>query len=378
MHVDCLPPLSPESAKESFLDLYYGETGEFEGNHTLITLLKELDYIPLAIHSIAQACSGFSLRHMLKLWREKRTALLRTRGKGPDKLESIEVSISISLSSLDSTNNHQAVQLLAILCLLPDGLLRWEELLLDVGSTFENVHGLLQSLRRTSLVVISHDVLKVLSLIRHFMTDLHPAAEAHVKALETYFWNLVATYATCQPGDGLILATRALEQEMNLRSLVQNSIQRQPTTEAIEIALKISRFLIWSHPSVDILNLVVSVAADSNVTSPSQQARCSQSLGNILYMQDNYKEAMDVLKKARDQFVEIGDRHGAAQCSQGLGNILCMQHNYEEAVDVLKKAQDQFVEIGDQLGAAQCSQSLGDILCMQHNYEEAVDVLKKA
>src|ERR1700729_1820066 len=230
--VDCLPPLSPESAKELFLDLHYGEMGEFEGDHTLMTLLKELDYIPLAIHLIAQACSGFSLRHMLKLWCAKRTALLRTRGKGPDKLESIEVSISISLSSLDSTNNHQAVQLLAILCLLPDGLLRWEGRLLDIGSKFENVHGLLQSLRRTSLVFISNDILKVLSPIRHFVTDHHPAAEGHVKALEAYFWNLVATYATCQPGDGFIKAMQILEPEMgNLRSLVQNNIQRQPTTE---------------------------------------------------------------------------------------------------------------------------------------------------
>jgi len=130
--VDCLPPLSPESAKELFL--HYGETGEYEDDHTLMTLLKELDYIPLAIHLIAQACFGFSLRYMLTLWRDKRTALLRTRGEGPDKLENIKVSISISLSSLDSTNNHQAVQLLAILCLLPDGLLRWEDRLLYIGS----------------------------------------------------------------------------------------------------------------------------------------------------------------------------------------------------------------------------------------------------
>jgi len=257
MRVDCLPPLSPESAKELFLDM-----GEYEGNHTLMTLLKELDYIPLAIHLISKGCSGFSLHYMLQLWREKRTALLQTHGECPDKLESIEVSISISLSSLDSTNNHQAVQLLTILCLLPDGLLRWEERLLDIGSKFENVHGLLQSLRRTSLVFISNDVLKVLSPIRHFVTDRHPAAEGHVKVLEAYFWNLVATYATHQPGDGFIKATQVLEPEMgNLRSLVRNSIQHQPTTEAIEIALKISQFSFWTHPSVNILNLVVSVAA---------------------------------------------------------------------------------------------------------------------
>ena len=377
--VDCLPPLSPESAKELFLDLHYGDMSEFEGDHTVMMLLKELDYIPLAIHLIAQACSGFSLRHMLKLWRDKRTALLRTRGKGPDKLESIEVSISISLSSLDSTNNHQAVQLLAILCLLPDGLFRWEERLLDIGSTFENVHGLLQSLRRTSLVFISNDVLKVLSPIRHFVTDHHPAGESHVKALEAYFWNLVATYATRHPGDGFIKATRILEPEMgNLRSLVQNNIQHQPTTEIIEIALQISRFTIWTHPSVEILNLVVSVAVDLKVGSPSLQAQCSRCLGDILYMQSNYEEAADILKKARDQFVEIGDQLGAAQCSKSLGDILRMQSNYEEAADILKKARDQFVEIGSQPSAAQCSQSLGNILHMQSNYEEAADVLKKA
>jgi hypothetical protein len=362
--VDCLPPLSPESAKELFL--HYGEAGEYEDDHTLMTLLKELDYIPLAIHLIAQACFGFSLRYMLTLWRNKRTALLRIRGEGPDKLESIEVSISISLSSLDSTNNHEAVQLLAILCLLLDGLLRWEERLLDICSKFENVHGLLQlqSLCTTLLVFISNDVLKVLSLIRHFVTDHHPAAEGHVKVLEAYFWNLVATYATHQPGDNrFIKATQILEPEMgNLHSLIQNNIQHQPTTETIVMALQISQFSIWTHASVEILDLVVSLAVDLKVGSPSLQAQCSQCLGNILHMQSNYKEAANVLKKAQDQFVGIGDQLGAAQCSQSLGDILCMQSNYEEAANVLKKAQDQFVGIGNQLGAAQCSQSLGNIL----------------
>jgi hypothetical protein len=79
---------------------------------------------------------------MLKLWREKRTVLLQTPGRCPDKLESIEVSISISLSSLDSTDNHQAIQLLAVLCLLSDDLLHWEEQLWDIGSKCELRGGL--------------------------------------------------------------------------------------------------------------------------------------------------------------------------------------------------------------------------------------------
>jgi tetratricopeptide (TPR) repeat protein len=189
----------------------------------------------------------------------------------------------------------------------------------------------------------------------------------------------VVTYAACEPGDGLVEAQRVLEPDMgNLRNLVQNNIQCQPTAETVEIALQISRFSLWTHPSVDILNLVVSIAADSKVGSPSLPAQCSQCLGDILLMQDNYEEAANVLKKARDQFVEIGDQLGAAQCSCSLGNVLRMQSNNEEAADVLKKARDQFVEIGDQLGTAQCSQSLGDILGMQSNYKEAANILKKA
>ena len=47
--IDCLPPLSPESAKELFFNLHFGETVELEGDHIVMTLPKELDYIPLAI-----------------------------------------------------------------------------------------------------------------------------------------------------------------------------------------------------------------------------------------------------------------------------------------------------------------------------------------
>jgi tetratricopeptide (TPR) repeat protein len=223
-----------------------------------------------------------------------------------------------------------------VLCILPHGLLHWEERLEEIGSTFDNVHGLVQSLRRTSLVFISNGALKVLSPIRHFVTDHHPAIEDNVKALEAYFWNLVMTHATQEPGnDGFIKAKKRLEPDMgNLHSLIQNNIHCQQTTKAIEVALKMSWFSIWTHPSSDTLKLVISEAAESLPL----HAQCSQCLGNILCMQSNYEEAADVLKKAQDQFVEIGDQLDAAQCSQNLGDILYMQSNYEEAADVLKKA----------------------------------------
>ena len=41
-----------------------------------------------------------------------------------------------------------------------------------------------------------------------------------------------------------------------------------------------------------------------------------------------------MLKEARMQFTEIGDILGATWCSQSLGNILYMQSQYDEGTDV--------------------------------------------
>ncbi|KZP20450.1 hypothetical protein FIBSPDRAFT_1044891 [Athelia psychrophila] len=63
-------------------------------------LLKELNYVPLAIHLLAQ---------MIRLPTAAR-------------LQSVDMSVSLSITSLDAAQNPGSVQLLGMLCLLPDGL----------------------------------------------------------------------------------------------------------------------------------------------------------------------------------------------------------------------------------------------------------------
>ena len=53
--------------------------------------------------------------------------------------------------------------------------------------------------------------------------------------------------------------------------------------------------------------------------------------------------------------LEIGDVLSVAQCSQSLGDILYMQAEYTEASKLLTEAQGQFLNIGNVLGTAQCS-----------------------
>ena len=219
-------------------------------------LLAEMDYVPLAVQLLAQVSIGFSPLHMLKRWKEEKTAMLHTHEAEarPGKLESIEVSISLSLAALDITNHPDAVQLLSVLCHLPDGLGQWEEQLPHIGAGFQNIHHLVHLLHKTALLFITGGRLKVLSPIRHFITSNHQTDTEHIHCMENYFWDLVHTYATEPLGLGFSYAREVLESNMgNIQSLVKHTIQNHPSTQVVDIVLELSEFLYLTHPSTELL-----------------------------------------------------------------------------------------------------------------------------
>ena len=378
--IDSLPPLSPKAAEEAFLAINpLSIDGNIDSDNqcNLDILLKEMDYVPLAIRLLAQVSMGFSSQYMLKRWRTEKTALLRTREVQLDRLESIEVSISLSLATLDITNNPEAIQLLGVLCQLPDGLLQWEERLPLIGAGFQNVHHLMHLLHKTALLFIAGDMLKVLSPIRHFIIHHHPPDPHHIQCLENYFWGLIHSYMAKGLAPGTLQAKEILEADIgNISHLAVNCVKNHPSSQIVDTILEISQFLYLTHPSTELLYEVIPFVKQMGI--PKKEAQISQTLGDILLMQNRYTEASDALREAQRQFLEIGDVLGAAQCLRSLGNILRMQDKYTEASDTLREAQRQFLEIGYVLGAAQCLQRLGDILRMQNKYTEASDTLREA
>jgi len=125
---ESLPPLLPPDAKSLFLAINSSlNAGDSKDDENLDSLLAEMNYVPLAVFLLAQVSIGFSPQYMLNRWREKQTVLLCMRKLKPGKLESIEVSISLSLTTLEIMNNPDTIQLLGILCQLPDGLHQWEK-----------------------------------------------------------------------------------------------------------------------------------------------------------------------------------------------------------------------------------------------------------
>ena len=168
----------------------------------------------------------------------RRTAILAL-GTKPDKLESLEVSIALFLTELNLTNNPEAVQLLSMLCQLSDGLYQWKEQLPIVGATFQDIDFLFSLLCDRALIFMDGSRLKVLSPIKHYVTQSHPVDEAHTQGLERFFWSLVDQYATRGPGPrpGFVEAVKMLEPDMrNISSLVAKAIQSHPSPQIVEIA----------------------------------------------------------------------------------------------------------------------------------------------
>ncbi|KZP09205.1 hypothetical protein FIBSPDRAFT_938574 [Athelia psychrophila] len=410
---ESLPPLPASSAKEVFLAINATFCdGSDDGDEVLDELLMELDYVPLAIHLLAHVSTDLSPRFVLKQWQKQRTRMLSLDSYTTDKLESVDVSISLSVRSLGVGRNPDAIQLLGMLCLLPDGLLRWQDRLEVIEKTFETASASLFLLRKFALVYTAGAKLGVLSPIRHFILQHYPPDSQHAQCISNIIWDVVCTHAMVDFGPEFHGAVAALSPEMgNIGNLIDHAVLHNPREIIVDISIHMSCHLLRTHPSPFLLkkvsDLVPSVPTHMRAryfevssailhkqneyvaaASTSTQARdlfldigdllgaaqCSHSLGDILRLQNNYSEATAILADARAQFIEFGEHLGATQCSQSLGDILRQQNNYPEATTILTDARAQFIEIGDRLGAAQCSQSSGEILIMQNNYSEATVV----
>jgi hypothetical protein len=154
------------SARSVFLAINPIEGDELsQQNDDLTKILQDMGYVPLAITLIAHSGISYPCQYLLQQWKHARKVLLQSQGTASDKLSSVDVSIEVSLNSSAMRNVPEAIELLAIICYLPDGLLMWREKLPAITAGFHNIHEAVHVLLKTSLVDTDGDSLKVLSPI---------------------------------------------------------------------------------------------------------------------------------------------------------------------------------------------------------------------
>ena len=233
---------------------------------TLDKLLKELDYFPLTIRTVSK---GLSLSYLLKQWREERNKLLALR-KDRQSSIAIVVSISILLSQLKNTNNPEALHLLGVLSLLPDGLSSWTGRISQIGLGFTRVRHLVCVLLQTSLCFLQGETLKVLSPIRHHILSHNPTAIRHVDDLERYYWILIRDQSKTNLGSGFTEARKILDSEMgNIGNLVK-AIRDHPSLDVVEVTIDLSWYFSMTIRLIKI-----------GEHTKHHADRCSQSLGEF-------------------------------------------------------------------------------------------------
>jgi hypothetical protein len=192
-----LEPISTLAARQTIVNIADEPMAHEEG--ALAELLELAGNLPLAVNLMAHVASFEGYLVTLVRWRAENTALL---SEGYDKRSNLDKSIVLSLTSPRIKLHPEALDLLSLLSLLPDGI-RVDELMSGYVP-LQKVHQSRAVLLQTSLAFMVEGRLKALPPIRDYVRGAHPASIHLTRPLRGYFQGLLTmweSYHTLLPSD---------------------------------------------------------------------------------------------------------------------------------------------------------------------------------
>lgn len=243
-----LAPLPLIAAKQTFIDI----ADDIGNEEEVKQLLALTDYLPLAITLIANVVAYEGCQSVLNRWKTETTSILSL---GPDRTSSLEKSIMISLSSSRMTSVPDALQLLSLLSILPDGLsdadMKESQVPLDISTSKI-------TLLRTSLAYISHDhKLKVLMPIQEYIQAMIPPDKSLIVPLYKFFYSLIDLFEDFGEYSSQATIKRLSGNINNISSVLQLGF-KVPYTDMKTIVHCICKFahLSWQIQSIACYNLL--------------------------------------------------------------------------------------------------------------------------
>jgi hypothetical protein len=218
-----LPPLEPlddVSARQVFIDIA-DEPLDEEEETQVGELLAVTDNLPLAINLLANTAVSEGYGSTLARYRDETTGIL---SHGYDKTSNLNKSIMLSLCGRRFREAPNAITLLAVVSLLPDGVSDAE--LGEWGHHIPYILKCKSTLIRTSLAFVGPDRrLRVLAPIREYMHRFHPPALSVVQPLTKYFGQVLSVWDAHHELASTDLVKNITANLANIRSIVQDMIQ---------------------------------------------------------------------------------------------------------------------------------------------------------
>ncbi|KAJ7149305.1 hypothetical protein C8R43DRAFT_1107769 [Mycena crocata] len=216
-----LQPIDDDAAQRILSDI-----SDITEDPDMAELLALTGNVPLAITLIASVASVEGCKGTLSRWAAEHTSLL---SEGHSRESNLELSLRVSLSSPRMKSEPGALELLAVLSVLPDGAS--DGLLMHTSSDFLRLK---TTLLRTALAYNGADGrLKCLSPVRQFVKKVHGPTAAMAHTLSLYWDEPLRLWAEYKVPPSGILADLILELG-NITSLLEWEFRNTTACQQLE------------------------------------------------------------------------------------------------------------------------------------------------
>lgn len=366
-------PLDPNTARDVFLS-FAGE--QFRDDPDLDALLSELDGLALAVVLLASQAEGEpDLSALRQRWEEQRTALLH-RGWVRERQQSLEVSLRLSLDSPRMTK--EALRLLSLLGLLPEGVAREDLAALLPGSGAEAA----SVLRKVGLAFDQGLRLRVLAPIREYVQRSHPPVEEDFDRAVDHYLALARIGNKIGAEGGAEAADRLRVEMGNLEPIILAGLERADPVPAIHSALAYAEAVRFIGIGGMTLIGCARQAAHSGGLM-KLEADCIRKRADINLYRAHYDQARVSYEQAREAYEQAGDPHGQACCRACLGDVHLHRAQPAAASRLYEESLPYFQALGDLRWTAHCLLGLGTAAVHRsdqggrHRLEEAIALFRQ-
>ncbi|KAI9433171.1 hypothetical protein H4582DRAFT_1989346 [Lactarius indigo] len=323
---------------------------------------------------IAAATSSPAL--LLKEWKGKYTRLVqRDRSH---RLSNLESSIQLSLNSKRMRDNPAARQLLGVLSVLPDGI--HTELLDKFKGVLDiDILSCLRVLQKCSLVEVTTERYRSLSIIRHFCLSQGLLLPRHEELLNNFYIALAMTHryqAGCYDYAEMVL--EANNTKATLSRLLKSNYQDQ--SMLVNAVLIFVNFCMNIGDYSDQLLDGAIKFIQQNHLSISLEIGCLQHWGRLLYRTHDLENAKLKLQAAEVLCLSSLNHNKIlhAKILRDLGDIYLDQGATIGAEAVFQTALQLSGAANDALEQGNCYFKLGGIYMMLQRLQEASAAYSKA
>ena len=373
------PPLEKLSDANSKLifETICGPVDEFVDK-----LLKAIDGIPLAVTLVSALLQegNETSGSLWARWEKTRTTVVENGGK--DRLSNLDTSIHLSVYGPRMQADPNAISILAMLSILPDGFpyTDGESFIDDLQRHLpedNHLHEALLTMRRASLLAVDKanipHRLRMLAPIRRFCERRLKTPEILRSGLTSFYAEMLNNFADFTDSAGHAIIPAELG---NMHAVFVDACQYCRGDHTIVRAC--IRYTCWSLYIGNPVEEDICFAMENIVRSPGLLGDCHSVLSIVLLQRNKLDEAQASLERAVELHRQAHDVLGEAYDVQKLGDVLFRRDKLDEAQASFERAVEFHRQAHDVLGEANDVSMLGDVLLRRNKIDEAQASFKRA